>query len=67
MPPDADPQAVADDIARIVALPAGARPFRSVIDFLNDGAAEVTEVAERVREQFARRIGIADLLTVSAR
>lgn len=67
MPPDADPQAVADDIARIVALPAGARPFRSVIDFLNDGAAEVTEVAERVREQFAHRIGIDDLLTVSAR
>jgi NAD(P)-dependent dehydrogenase (short-subunit alcohol dehydrogenase family) len=67
MPPGADPQAVADDIARIVALPAGARPFRSVIDFLNDGAAEVTEVAERVREQFAHRIGIADLLTVSAR
>jgi NAD(P)-dependent dehydrogenase (short-subunit alcohol dehydrogenase family) len=67
MPPDADPQAVADEIARIVALPAGARPFRSVIDFLNDGAAEVTEVAERVREQFARRIGIDDLLTISAR
>jgi NAD(P)-dependent dehydrogenase (short-subunit alcohol dehydrogenase family) len=67
MPPDADPQAVADDIARIVALPAGARPFRSVIDFLNDGAAEVTEVAERAREQFAHRIGIDDLLTVSGR
>ena len=67
MPPDADPQAVADDIARIVALPAGARPFRSVVDFLNDGAAEVTEVAERVREQFAHRIGIDDLLTVSGR
>ena len=31
-----------------------ARPFRSVIDFIDDGAAEVTEVAER--------IGIADLL-----
>jgi len=67
MPPDADPQAVADEIARIVSLPAGARPFRSVVDFLNDGAAEVTEVAERVREHFAHRIGIADLLKVSAR
>jgi NAD(P)-dependent dehydrogenase (short-subunit alcohol dehydrogenase family) len=66
MPPDADPQAVADEIARIVALPAGARPFRSVVDFLNDGAAEVTEVAERVREGFAHRIGIDDLLKVSA-
>ena len=67
MPPDADPQAVADEIARIVALPAGMRPFRSVVDFLGDGAAEVTEVAERVRAEFARRIGIADLLAISAR
>ena len=67
MPPDADPQAVADEIARIVSLPAGGRPFRSVIDFLDDGAAEVTEVAERVRANFARRIGLADLLAISAR
>ena len=67
MPPDADPQAVADEIARIVSLPAGERPFRSVIDFLDDGAAEVTDVAERVRANFARRIGIADLLAISAR
>ena len=67
MPADADPRAVADEIARIVSLPAGTRPFRSVVDFLGDGAAEVTEVAERVREQFARRIGIADLLKPSSR
>lgn len=62
MPPDADPQAVADDITRIVGLPAGTRPFRSLTDFLDDGAGAVTEVAERVREEFAARIGIADLL-----
>ncbi len=67
MPDDADPQAVADEIARIVGLPAGQRPFRSVIDFIDDGAGAVTEVAERVREAFARRIGIADLLTASPR
>jgi NAD(P)-dependent dehydrogenase (short-subunit alcohol dehydrogenase family) len=64
-PDNADPQAVADDIARIVGLPAGTRPFRSVIDFINDGAGEVTEVAERVRGEFALRIGIADLLKPS--
>ncbi|HTD07207.1 SDR family oxidoreductase [Undibacterium sp.] len=64
-PDDADPQAVADEIARIVGLPAGTRPFRSVIDFIGDGAAEVTEVAEHVRRDFARRIGIDDLLQVS--
>lgn len=62
MPPEADPQAVADEIVRVVGLPHGERPFRSVVDFIDDGAAAVTEVAERVREDFAQRIGIADLL-----
>ncbi len=66
-PADADPQAVADDITRIVGLPAGTRPFRSVTDFIDDGAAEVTVVAERVREEFARRIGIADMLKAVVR
>ena len=64
-PDHADPAAVADEIARIVDLPAGARPFRSVVDFIDDRAAAVTEVAERVREEFAQRIGIADLLRPS--
>jgi len=64
-PNHADPAAVADEIARIVHLPAGTRPFRSVVDFIDDGAAAVTEVAERVREDFAQRIGIADLLKPS--
>jgi NAD(P)-dependent dehydrogenase (short-subunit alcohol dehydrogenase family) len=62
MPPGADPAAVGAEIARIVSLPQGMRPFRSVIDPIDDGAAAVTEVAERVREEFAHRIGIADLL-----
>ncbi|QGZ41748.1 NADP-dependent 3-hydroxy acid dehydrogenase YdfG [Pseudoduganella flava] len=61
-PPEADPAAVGAEIARIVGLPHGTRPFRSVVDFIDDGAAAVTEVAERVREEFAHRIGIADLL-----
>jgi NAD(P)-dependent dehydrogenase (short-subunit alcohol dehydrogenase family) len=65
-PPESDPAAVGEEIARIVSLPHGERPFRSVVDFINDGAAEVTEVAERVRQEFAQRIGIADLLKVNA-
>jgi NAD(P)-dependent dehydrogenase (short-subunit alcohol dehydrogenase family) len=65
-PPESDPAAVGEEIARIVGLPNGERPFRSVVDFINDGAAEVTEVAERVRQEFAQRIGIADLLKVNA-
>jgi len=65
MPEDADPQAVADRIADIVAFPAGQRPFRTMVDFIDDGATAVTEVAERVRVDFARRIGIDDLLAPS--
>jgi NAD(P)-dependent dehydrogenase (short-subunit alcohol dehydrogenase family) len=64
-PPEADPQAVADELVRIVALPHGQRPFRTVVDFVGDGAREVLEVAEAVRIDFARRIGIADLLVPS--
>lgn len=63
MPPEADPQAVADAVVRVVGLPHGQRPFRTVVDFLDDGAAAVTEVAEQVRKTFARRIGIDDLLS----
>ncbi|MGQ2999969.1 SDR family NAD(P)-dependent oxidoreductase [Variovorax sp.] len=66
-PDHADPQAVADEIVRIVGLPAGQRPMRPVIDFVNDGAAEVFEVSERVRIEFAHRIGMADLLEAKVR
>ena len=61
-PPNADPRAVADEIVRIVGLPAGTRPMRSLIDFVGDGATEVFEVSERVRIDFAKRIGMGDLL-----
>ncbi|MGF7137022.1 NAD(P)-dependent dehydrogenase (short-subunit alcohol dehydrogenase family) [Paraburkholderia sp. EB58] len=62
-PPGADPQAVADEVVRIVGLEQGSRPMRSVIDFVGDGAKEVLEVSERVRIEFAKRIGMGDLLT----
>jgi NAD(P)-dependent dehydrogenase (short-subunit alcohol dehydrogenase family) len=63
LPDHADPQAVADEVTRIVNLPPGQRPFRSVVDFLGDGFKEVSAVADQVRVDFAHRIGIADLLT----
>ncbi|QNK68980.1 SDR family NAD(P)-dependent oxidoreductase [Variovorax sp. PAMC26660] len=66
-PDHADPQAVADDIVRIVGLPAGTRPMRSLIDFVGDGATEVFEVSERVRVEFAKRIGMGDLLEAKVR
>lgn len=61
-PDDADPKAVAEEIVRIVGLPAGQRPARSVIDFIGDGAKEIMELAEEIRIDFAKRIGISDLL-----
>jgi len=64
-PPESDPAAVGEAIARVVGMAHGERPFRTMVDFIDDGAAAVTEVAEQVREEFARRIGIADLLKPS--
>ncbi|MFE9328390.1 SDR family oxidoreductase [Nocardia sp. NPDC052278] len=63
VPPGSDPQAVADEIARVVDLPFGERPFRSHIDPSRDGSAVVTAVADRIRHEFYHRVGIADLLT----
>jgi hypothetical protein len=54
---------VADEVTRVVGLPRGQRPFRSVVDFLGDGFAEVSAVADQVRIDFAHRMGIEDLLT----
>ena len=48
-------------------LPAGTRPMRSLIDFVGDGATEVFEVSERVRIEFAKRIGMGDLLEAKVR
>jgi NAD(P)-dependent dehydrogenase (short-subunit alcohol dehydrogenase family) len=61
-PAHADPKAVAEEVVRIVGLAKGTRPMRSVIDFVGDGAAQVLEVSERVRIEFAYRIGMGDLL-----
>ncbi|AHF79218.1 Short chain oxidoreductase (plasmid) [Sodalis praecaptivus] len=61
-PQNADPQEVAREIARVVALPKGQRPFRSHIDPSRDGAEIVNAMADRVREQLLERIGLADLL-----
>ena len=39
---DADPQAVADDVVRVLALPRGAKPFRTVIDFTGSTSTRST-------------------------
>ena len=62
-PPDADITVVADEIARVVDLPKGKRPFRVHIDPADDGAALVAEVGDRIRREFLRRIDLGDLLS----
>jgi NAD(P)-dependent dehydrogenase (short-subunit alcohol dehydrogenase family) len=53
---------VADEIVRVVDLPAGQRPSRTHIDPSHDGSEVVSVVYDRIRAEFYRRIGIAELL-----
>jgi NAD(P)-dependent dehydrogenase (short-subunit alcohol dehydrogenase family) len=62
-PADADVSAVAEAIVRIVDMPFGKRPFRTHIDPSQDGAEVVNGVADRVRAELFRRIGLEDLLS----
>jgi NAD(P)-dependent dehydrogenase (short-subunit alcohol dehydrogenase family) len=61
-PSDADPGAVAEAIVRIVDAPFGKRPFRVHVDPSQDGAEIVAGVADRVRAELLRRIGLEDVL-----
>jgi NAD(P)-dependent dehydrogenase (short-subunit alcohol dehydrogenase family) len=62
VPVDADVAAVADAIVRVVDMPFGKRPFRVHVDPAQDGAEVVNGVADRVRAEFLRNIGLGDLL-----
>ncbi len=61
-PPDANVDAVAQAIAGVVALPFGKRPFRVHVDPSNDGAEIVNGVADRMRVELLKKIGLGDLL-----
>ena len=61
-PTGVDASIVADEVARVVALPAGTRPFRVHVDPANDGSAEVSAVADRIQREFKKRIGLDDLV-----
>ena len=65
-PADADVQDVARAIVNIVDMPLGTRPFRCHIDPSQDGAEIVNGMADRVRAEMFRRIGLEDLLRVQA-
>ncbi|MFC4763800.1 SDR family oxidoreductase [Dyella koreensis] len=62
-PADADVATVADAMVDIVNRPHGQRPFRVHIDPSDDGAAVVAAVADRIRAEFLRRVGVGDLLS----
>ncbi|WP_030838453.1 SDR family NAD(P)-dependent oxidoreductase [Streptomyces hygroscopicus] len=66
VPPDADAAQVADAVVRLVAAPAGTRPLRTHIDPSRDGSEVVSVVADRIRAEFFRRIGLEDLLTTGS-
>ncbi|AYG67147.1 MULTISPECIES: SDR family oxidoreductase [unclassified Rhizobium] len=61
-PADADAASVATAIVEVVDMPFGTRPFRTHIDPSEDGAEIVNGVADRVRAELFRRIGLEDLL-----
>ena len=58
----ADPQGVADEIRRILALPTGDKPFRSVVDAARAGVDHVMAFSDLTREAFVRRLGFAETL-----
>ncbi|EHN80386.1 short-chain dehydrogenase/reductase SDR [Streptomyces coelicoflavus ZG0656] len=59
---DPDPQRVADEIARVLALSRGHKPFRTVVDFTEAGVDHVMAFSDLVRESFVHRMGFGDLL-----
>ena len=65
-PEGADASLVSDEIARVVALPVGQRPYRVHVDPADDGSEAVSDLADRTRREFLARVGLDDLLTVDA-
>ena len=61
-PADADVGDVARAIARVVDMPHGRRPFRVHVDPSEDGAEVVNVVADRMRREMYRNIGLEELL-----
>jgi NAD(P)-dependent dehydrogenase (short-subunit alcohol dehydrogenase family) len=62
-PADADVGAVAEAVVKVVDTPFGKRPFRTHVDPSQDGCEIVNGVADRVRAEMFRSIGLEDLLS----
>ncbi|WP_435124938.1 SDR family oxidoreductase [Actinacidiphila sp. bgisy144] len=61
----ADPSAVAEEIARILSLPFGERPFRSVVDLTNSQVEQANSAVLEARTDFVRRMGFEEVLHVA--
>lgn len=61
---EASPQGVADEISRVLALPRGEKPFRTVVDFTEAGVEHVMAFSDLTREAFVNRMGFGDTLTL---
>lgn len=62
---EAHPQGVADEISRVLALPRGEKPFRTVVDFTEAGVEHVMAFSDLTRETFVNRMGFGDTLTLN--
>ncbi len=60
--PNADVAAVAEAVVQVLDAPFGKRPFRVHIATEPDGAEVVNAVADHIRTEFERSIGLGDLL-----
>lgn len=61
-----DVQAVADEIARVIGLPHGGRPYRSSVDYSDFGDLPVAAAAQVQRQRLLTRMGLADTLRPGA-
>jgi NAD(P)-dependent dehydrogenase (short-subunit alcohol dehydrogenase family) len=61
---DSDPVIVAEEVVRVLALPAGQRPRRTVVDATGGDVAAVTRVIRAESDNFVRRMGFDALLQV---
>lgn len=64
---DPNPAAVGTEIARILALPPGTRPRRTVVDFTQSSVEHVNAVAGAEAADFLTRMGMGELLQVAHR
>jgi NAD(P)-dependent dehydrogenase (short-subunit alcohol dehydrogenase family) len=62
---DPDPETVAVEITRVLELPHGGKPLRTVVDFTRSQVDHVNQAAQTESFDFLTRMGFGDLLDVA--